>query len=135
MVCTNGVLISRRIAQFFREQHVSVAVGCDGPADDHAAIRRDTHGNATYSQVAAAIKTLVAENVTTFASASITPHNLPRIGEFSDFFAGLGVAKFGFNFLRASCSSGWYHLSSSRVLRPRHRRRPSQLFQFRAAPP
>jgi radical SAM protein with 4Fe4S-binding SPASM domain len=100
MVCTNGVLISRRTAQFFHERHVSVAVGCDGPADDHDAIRRDTHGNATYTQVAAAIKTLVAENVTTFASASITPHNLHRIGEFSDFFAGLGVAKFGFNFLR-----------------------------------
>jgi sulfatase maturation enzyme AslB (radical SAM superfamily) len=83
MVCTNGVLISRRIAQFLRERHVSVAVGCDGPADDHDAIRRDTHGNATYTQVAAAIKTLVAENVTTFASASITPHNLQRIGEFS----------------------------------------------------
>jgi uncharacterized protein len=100
MVCTNGVLISREIARFFRDQGVSVAVGCDGPAEDHNAIRRDTQGNATYTQVAAAITTLVSENVTTYASASITPHNLPRIGEFSRFFAGLGVAKFGFNFLR-----------------------------------
>lgn len=100
MVCTNGVLISQQIAGFFRHHRVSVAVGCDGPADDHDAIRRDIHGNATYSQVEAAIKTLVAENVTTFASASITPHNMPRISSFSNFFAGLGVAKFGFNFLR-----------------------------------
>jgi uncharacterized protein len=100
MVCTNGVLISQPIAQFFREHHVSVAVGCDGAAEDHDAIRRDTDGNATYPQVEAAIKTLVAEDVTTFASASITPQNLPRIGEFSTFFAELGVAKFGFNFLR-----------------------------------
>jgi sulfatase maturation enzyme AslB (radical SAM superfamily) len=100
MVCTNGVLIDAQLARFFREHRVSVAVGCDGPADDHDAIRRDVHGKATYAQVAAAIKTLVAEDVTTFASASITPHNLPRISEFSDFFAGLGVAKFGFNFLR-----------------------------------
>lgn len=100
MVCTNGVLISQQIASFFRHHRVSVAVGCDGPADDHDAVRRDIHGNATYSQVEAAIKTLVTENVTTFASASITPQNMPRISSFSDFFAGLGVAKFGFNFLR-----------------------------------
>src|SRR5260370_6676771 len=38
MVCTNGVLISRRTAQFLRERHLSVAVGRDGPADDHHAI-------------------------------------------------------------------------------------------------
>jgi sulfatase maturation enzyme AslB (radical SAM superfamily) len=50
MVCTNGVLISRQIARFFREQRVSVAVGCDGPAEDHDAIRRDARGNATYSE-------------------------------------------------------------------------------------
>jgi uncharacterized protein len=100
MVCTNGVLITTAIARFFRDHDVAVAVGCDGPAADHDAIRRDVDGRATYGQVAAAIKTLVAENVTTFASASITPHNLPRIDEFSNFFAGLGVTKFGFNFLR-----------------------------------
>jgi uncharacterized protein len=100
MVCTNGVLIDAQLARFFRQQRVSVAVGCDGPADDHDAIRRDAYGNGTYAQVAEAIKTLVAHDVTTFASASITPRNLPRISEFSNFFAGLGIAKFGFNFLR-----------------------------------
>ncbi len=100
MVCTNGVLLDPELARFFRDHSVSVAVGCDGPAGAHDAIRRDTDGNATYSQVAAAIRTLVEEGVTTFASASITPHNLKAIDHFSDFFAGLGVAKFGFNFLR-----------------------------------
>ncbi len=100
MVCTNGVLVDRELASFFSDHGVSVAVGCDGPADAHDSIRRDTDGNATYSQVVAAIWTLVDEGVTTFASASITPHNLSAIDGFSDFFAGLGVAKFGFNFLR-----------------------------------
>jgi uncharacterized protein len=102
MVCTNGVLVDRQLARFFREHRVSVAVGCDGPAATHDAIRRDTAGNATYAQVEAAIRVLVAEGVTTFASASITPHNLATMDRFSDFFAGLGVAKFGFNFLRGS---------------------------------
>lgn len=100
MVCTNGVLLDRGLARFFGDHGVSVAVGCDGPAEAHDAIRRDTDGNVTYSQVEAAIRTLVEEGVTTFASASITPHNLKAIDHFSDFFAGLGVAKFGFNFLR-----------------------------------
>ncbi|MGH3975893.1 MAG: radical SAM protein, partial [Pseudonocardiaceae bacterium] len=100
MVCTNGVLLDRKLARFFADHDVSVAVGCDGPADAHDAIRRDTDGNATYAQVETAIRTLVEECVTTFASASITPHNVAAIDHFSDFFAGLGVAKFGFNFLR-----------------------------------
>jgi uncharacterized protein len=100
MVCTNGLLVDRRMAAFFREHNISVAVGCDGPADDHDAIRRDTDGNATYIQVAAAVRTLIEEGVTTFASCSITPHNIGKIEHFSKFFAGLGVARFGFNFLR-----------------------------------
>ncbi len=100
MLCTNGVLVDRQLARFFVDHRVSVAVGCDGPAEAHDAIRRDTNGNATYAQVAEAIHTLVAEGVTTFASASITPHNVAAIDGFSDFFAGLGVTKFGFNFLR-----------------------------------
>jgi len=100
MVCTNGVLIDRKLARFFADHNVSVAVGCDGPAEVHDAIRRDTDGNDTYAQVETAIRTLVEEGVTTFASASITPHNLSAIDHFSSFFAGLGVAKFGFNFLR-----------------------------------
>jgi sulfatase maturation enzyme AslB (radical SAM superfamily) len=78
----------------------SVAIGCDGPAEQHDAIRRDIHGNATYDQVAAAISALVDAGVTTFASTSITPHNVAELGNFSAFFESLGVSKFGFNFLR-----------------------------------
>lgn len=100
MVCTNGVLLDRRLARFFRDHGISVAVGCDGPAEHHDAIRRDTDGNATFAQVSAAIRTLVEEGVTTFASAAITPQNMHAIEHFSTFFEGLGVAKFGFNFLR-----------------------------------
>jgi uncharacterized protein len=100
MVCTNGVLVDQPMARYFREHGVSVAVGCDGPAAEHDAIRRDIHDNATYEQVETAIRILVDAGVTTFASASITPHNLERLGNFSEFFEGLGVAKFGFNFLR-----------------------------------
>ncbi len=100
MVCTNGTLINRRTAAYFHEHGISVAVGCDGPAEAHDAVRRDTAGKATFAQVEMAIRVLVNEGVTTFASASITPHNLLLIENFSAFFAGLGIAKFGFNFLR-----------------------------------
>lgn len=100
MVCTNGVLLDRKLARYFADHGVSVAVGCDGPADAHDAIRRDTDGNATYLQVETSIRTLVEEGVITFASASITPHNVAAIDHFSDFFASLGVTKFGFNFLQ-----------------------------------
>ncbi|MQB02221.1 MAG: radical SAM protein, partial [Actinobacteria bacterium] len=100
MLCTNGVLVDRAVAAYMRDHRISVAVGCDGPAKAHDAIRRDTDGKGTYDEVATAVRTLVEEGVTTFASASITPHNLGIIDQFSAFFSGLGVAKFGFNFLR-----------------------------------
>jgi uncharacterized protein len=100
MVCTNGVLIDRFVARFFREHQVSVAVGCDGPPDAHDAIRWDVNGKPSHERVLAALGTLAKEGVTTFVSAAITPHNLDKIEHFSDYFAGLGVAKFGFNFLR-----------------------------------
>jgi len=100
MLCTNGVLVDRPLAAYFREHRISVAVGCDGPADAHDAVRVDTDGKATFTQVQAALRTLVDEGVTTFASTAITPHNLATIEHYSTFFEGLGVAKFGFNFLR-----------------------------------
>lgn len=100
MLSTNGVLIDRRLAKRLRESRVAVAVGCDGPERYHDAIRKDSEGQATYHAVAAAIGILVEEGVTTYASVSITPHNLDAIPHFSEFFQGLGIAKFGFNLLR-----------------------------------
>lgn len=100
MLSTNGVLIDTRLARMLRDCGVAVAVGCDGPERYHDAIRRDSDGRATYHAVTAAIRTLVEEGVTTYASVSITPYNLDAISRYSEFFQGLGIARFGFNFLR-----------------------------------
>jgi radical SAM protein with 4Fe4S-binding SPASM domain len=100
MVCSNGVLIDERFAEYCREHELSVTVGCDGPSELHDEIRRSTDGQETFDEVVRGIRQLVDVGVPTFASASITPHNVSRLGELPRFFRELGVAKYGLNFLR-----------------------------------
>jgi uncharacterized protein len=99
-VCTNGILIDRDLAKYFRKHNVCVSVGCDGPGELHDAVRRDLNDQGTFQQVVRALRILVEEGVETWASTSVTPRNIDYINRFSEFFAELGVAKFGFNFLR-----------------------------------
>lgn len=100
MLSTNGVLLDPDYARFLAKHRVSVAVGCDGPAEVHNAYRRTSDGQATFSAVERSIRLLVTAGVQTFASVGVTPQNIDHIRGYSAFFESLGVQKFGFNFLR-----------------------------------
>lgn len=100
MLSTNGTLLTEDLAAMFARHGVAIAIGCDGPADAHDAVRRTTDGAATFEQVEAAIRLSVAQGLTTYVSTSVTPANVDAISGFTEFFRSLGVAKFGFNLLR-----------------------------------
>jgi sulfatase maturation enzyme AslB (radical SAM superfamily) len=100
MLSTNGVLLNTGYVRFLSQHDVSVAVGCDGPAEFHDAHRRAVNGQTTFVEVERSIRLLVAEGVQTFASVSVTPENLDHIENYSAFFENVGIVKFGFNFLR-----------------------------------
>lgn len=100
ILSTNGVLLDPGYVRFLAQHGVSVAVGCDGPAEFHDAHRRAANGQTTFAEVERSIRLLVAEGVQTFASVSVTPENLDHIENYSAFFENVGVVKFGFNFLR-----------------------------------
>lgn len=100
MIATNGALVDEEIVALCQKHGVMVAVGLDGPRASNDALKIDDEGNGTFDRIVAAIKLLVAGGVKTFASTSITPFNIDQIGEYADFFKGLGVEKFGFNLLK-----------------------------------
>lgn len=100
MIATNGALVDDETVTLCQKHGVMVAVGLDGPKASNDVLKVDSDGNGTYDRIVAAIKSLVAGGIQTFASTSITPSNIDRIDEYADFFKGLGVEKFGFNFLK-----------------------------------
>ncbi|MGH3867304.1 MAG: radical SAM protein [Pseudonocardiaceae bacterium] len=100
MLSTNGVLLDPEYVRFLAQHHVSVTVGCDGPAEVHDANRQTSNGQSTFADVERSIRLLVSQGVQTFASVGVTPQNLDLIDNYSTFFKRLGVQKFCFNFLR-----------------------------------
>ncbi|KKR13693.1 MAG: Radical SAM domain protein [Candidatus Woesebacteria bacterium GW2011_GWA1_39_21b] len=100
MVTTNGSLVDENFLRLCREYDLLVAVGLDGPPEINDIYRPDAEGKSTYAQTVKAIKALVCHGVKTFASVTITPHNIDQLESYSQFFGELGVEKFGFNFLK-----------------------------------
>lgn len=100
MIATNGSLIDQGIIDLCQKYNISVAVGLDGTKEINDSLRIDTQGNGTYDFIVDAINSLIKNNIKTLASVSITPYNIDHLSEYSKFFVGLGVDKFGFNFLK-----------------------------------
>lgn len=100
MVATNGLLVDDSFVDLCLEYQVSVAVGLDGDAQANDALKLDIEGRPTFERIASVIKRLVAAGVPTYVSCSITPFNLDQVEGMSAVVRGLGVKKFGFNFLR-----------------------------------
>jgi len=100
MIATNGILVDDETIAICKEYGATVAVGLDGPKEVNDALRIDNDGNGTFDRIIASIRKLVRSGIKTFVSTSITPFNIDQISEYSSFFGGLGVEKFGFNFLK-----------------------------------
>ena len=100
MVATNGSMIDDQFVSLCKQYQVSVAVGLDGPQLVNDTLKVDLFGHSTYERIVRAIKLLVAANIPTFISCSVTPFNIDQADQFGNFFRKLGVSKFGFNFLK-----------------------------------
>lgn len=100
MIATNGILIDHEIIALCKKHDVLVAIGLDGPEAMNDALRIDSDGNGTFNRIVEVIELLVKNKIRTFASVSITPFNAGQISKYSEFFSGLGIEKFGFNFLK-----------------------------------
>lgn len=138
MIATNGALVDDETVALCKEYEVMVAVGLDGPKASNDAMKVDSNGNSTFDRIVAAIRLLVKGGVRTFASTSITPHNISEIVDYADFFKELGVEKFGFNFLKGRLLlevvgkdnlQGYYRQASQSVIE-QARRHGSSGFEY-----
>lgn len=100
LISTNGALFDDETVALCKEHGVMVAIGIDGPKSANDTLRVDLDGFGTFDRIATTINLLVENDIRTFASVSITPHNIDQISEYSAFFEGLGIEQFGFNFLK-----------------------------------
>lgn len=100
MITTNGILADDELIAMCKDYGIMVAIGLDGPKETNDMLRTDTDGRGTFERTIESIKQFVRNGIRTFASVTITPFNIDRLPEFSSFFRGLGIEKFGFNFLK-----------------------------------
>lgn len=100
MIATNGSLIDDEMLTLFSSYNMLVSVGIDGLRLHNDAMKFDVHGNGTFNRVVEAIGSLRARNIRTLASVSITPYNIDFVQEIGEFLRGIGVERFGFNFLK-----------------------------------
>lgn len=87
---TNGTMISREWARFFRDNDFLVGVSLDGTEDIHDAHRRDGE-NGSFQQIVRAVKLLQEENVDFNVLSVVTEKMCGRAEEVYTGLKGLGV--------------------------------------------
>ena len=88
---TNGVLLNREWAEFFREHDFLVGISLDGNRRVHDANRLDAAGEGTFAQVTGAINLLKEYKVEFNVLAVVTRQSVSQIRNIYQFFARSGV--------------------------------------------
>ena len=87
---TNGTLITRDWAEFFKKNNFLVGLSLDGPEEYHDAYRRTRNGRATFLQVMKGVQWLNRYGVEWNAMAAINNLNGAHPLEFYHFFKEIG---------------------------------------------
>ena len=99
-IVTNGTLIDRSIAKFFKENNVNVSVSLDGPEEYHNIYRKYKNNKGSFRKTFKGYLILKNEGVNVSISCTIGNHNVDKLREISKFFAELSpTGGVGFNFL------------------------------------
>jgi len=88
---TNGVLLDREWARFFREWRFFVGLSIDGPREVHDFFRRTPGGGGTHAKVMGAARLLRREGVEFNALVVVTREFAGRAAEIHRFLAGEGI--------------------------------------------
>ncbi len=99
-IVTNGTLINRGLAQFFRHKEVEISVSIDGPKEIHDAVRIDKFGKGSYESAVKGYKILKEEKINPSISCTINKYNIHCLPQIASFFIDqLAPSSLGFNFL------------------------------------
>jgi uncharacterized protein len=94
---TNGVLITQKWCDFFKDNNMNVGVSLDGPAFIHDAHRKTRSGKGTHSQTMQGISLLQRSGIQFHVIAVLTQNSLNFADEIFHFFCQNGINHIGFN--------------------------------------
>ena len=108
---TNGLLLTKSLAQELLQRQIKVSVSIDGPEEVHDAYRKTRGGGPTYKEALRALRTLQELGGKPSVSCTITPVSLERWDEVVNLIIDeLKVQGLGFNILiPGSCAEAAPH--------------------------
>ena len=89
---TNGILLDRRWARFFRDNEFLVGLSIDGPRHVHDHYRNHLNGSPSWAQVMHGAETLLASGVAVNAVSTVTRYSGDHPDEVYDFLKGFGFS-------------------------------------------
>jgi len=102
---TNGILMTREIAQVLIDYSVSISISLDGPACMHDQMRVDHEGRGTYDRVMETISMLQEMGANVGTCCTVDAHNIDHLEEVTHWMIDeLGMPSLGFNTLLESAA-------------------------------
>ena len=97
---TNGTVINEHSIRLLKHYDVEVSLSIDGPKDIHNRFRIDRSGKGTFSKAITGYKKLQKNNVRVGISCTITPENVNRLEEITNWLIDeLNISSLGFNLM------------------------------------
>lgn len=94
---TNGILLDRRWAEFFRKHEVTIGLSVDGPQHLHDLHRRTRRDQGTFEQVTKAVQVLRQEKIPFHVITVLTRESLRSPRQLFEFYLEIGATDVGFN--------------------------------------
>jgi uncharacterized protein len=88
---TNGMLLDRKWARFFKRYKFLVGISLDGPQHIHDHYRRNTKGRGSFARVHNSAKMLLAQEVAVNAMTCLTDYSIKHPKEIYDFHKQVGL--------------------------------------------
>ena len=111
---TNGTLINKEYAEFFKLNNFGIGVSIDGPKAFHDIHRKDTKGKGTFDKIAENLKILKSYNIKYSAICVIGKESLSHENEYYEVFKDLGVSEV--DFIPTFYQEGKYNLSKEEYM-------------------
>lgn len=98
VVFTNGSLVTKELAKYFKDNDVLMLVSIDGPKEMHDGVRKTKSGTGSFESVMAGYRMLKEAGCTVGISAVGGTHNIKDVDSTFKFFIDLAPTSIGFNF-------------------------------------
>lgn len=123
VVNTNGTLLTKEIASFFKKENIEVQVSIDGPEEVHDAVRMFHSGQGSFASVISGLELIKSLGVGFIPLITVTDTNMDYLTELVVWLCNrFAVKKYGFNLLMQTDNivDPTYGLRASEAMRKAH---------------